>query len=314
MILTNVGAVMRSKLSMRIWKHREYYLILLPVLVFFLIFCYGPMYGVTIAFKDFNPRLGILGSPWSTPWYKYFKQAFSTDLFMRSVRNTLIISFLKIVVAFPLPIIFAVLIDELPGIRFKKAIQTVSYLPYFISWVVIGGILHNVLSTNGGALNIIIEFFGGSPINFFGKPTVFRSLVFFSYVWKTIGYSSVVYLAAISGIDQEQFEAARIDGANRFQLVRHITIPCIMPVITIMLILDLGSIMSAGFDQVFNLYSEPVYSVGDIIDTYVYRVGLVKQQYSYSAAVGLFKNIIGLILVLGSNLVVKKIDPDNGLF
>ena len=305
---------MKSKLGIRIWKHREYYLILLPILIFFLIFSYGPMYGVTIAFKDFNPRLGILGSPWSDPWYKYFKQAFSTDLFMRSVRNTLVISFLKIVVAFPLPIIFAILIDELPGTKFKKTIQTVSYLPYFISWVVIGGILHNILSTNGGAVNVVIEALGGKAVNFFGKPTIFRGLVFFSYVWKTIGYSSVVYLAAIAGIDQEQFEAARIDGANRFQLIRHITIPCIMPVITIMLILDLGSIMSAGFDQVFNLYSEAVYSTGDIIDTYVYRIGLVKQQFSYSAAVGLFKNIIGLILVLSSNLVVKKIDPDNGLF
>ncbi len=272
------------------------------------------MYGVSIAFREFNPRKGILGSPWADPWFKYFRQAFHSELFLRSVRNTLIISFLKIVVAFPLPIIFAILIDELPGRRFKKSLQTVSYLPYFISWVVLSGILQNILSQDGGALNVIIQFFGGTPVYFFGRKQLFRGLVFFSYVWKTIGYSSVIYLAAITGIDQEQFEAAKIDGANRFQLIRHITIPCIMPVISIMLILDLGSIMSAGFDQVFNLYSPTVYETADIIDTYVYRVGMVDMKYSYSAAVGLFKNFIGLILVLSSNLIVKRIDPDNGLF
>jgi len=302
------------RLGVSIWKHRQYYLILLPVMAYFIIFCYGPMYGVIIAFKDFNPLQGILKSPWCDPWYKNFTLAFQSDLFIRSLRNTLIISFLKIFVAFPLPILFAILIDELPGRRFKKSIQTVSYLPYFISWVVLSGILRNLLSTNGGAVNNLIQMFGGHAINFFASKTRFRGLVFFSYVWKTIGYSSVIYLAAISGIDQEQYEAARIDGANRFQLIGHITLPSIMPVVVIMLILSLGGVLSAGFDQIFNLYSDSVMETGDIIDTYVYRVGMLKQQYSYSAAVGLFKNIIGLVLVVGSNLFVKKIDSDSALF
>ena len=152
------------------------------------------------------------------------------------------------------------------------------------------------------------------PINFFGSKTRFRWLIWFSYIWKSIGYSSVVYLAAISGIDQEQYEAARIDGANRFQLITHVTIPSILPVISILLILNLGSVLSAGFDQIFNMYSPTVYETADILDTYVYRVGLLNQQYSYSAAVGLFKNIIGLLLVLGSNLIVKHVDSDNALF
>ena len=171
-----------------------------------------------------------------------------------------------------------------------------------------------MLSTNGGAINNIIQMFGGKAINFFGNKNMFRALVFISYIWKTIGYNSVVYLAAISGIDQEQYEAARIEGANRFQLIKNITIPSIMPVVTIMLILNMGSVLSAGFDQIFNLYSEPVYEVADIIDTYVYRVGMINQQYSYSAAVGLFQNLVGMLLVVGSNLIVRKIDPDSSLF
>lgn len=302
------------RLGVEVWKHRQYYLIFLPVFIYFLIFRYGPMYGVIIAFKEYNPNLGILGSEWCSPWYKNFAQAFQSDLFLRALKNTLIISFLKVFVAFPLPIIFAILIDETPSRRLKKAVQTVSYLPYFISWVVVSGILRNMLSTNGGAVNNLIQMLGGQPINFMGNKTVFRGLVFFSYVWKTVGYNSVVYLAAISGIDQEQYEAARLDGASRFQLIRHVTIPSIMPVVAIMLILSMGSVMSAGFDQIFNMYSDPVYEVADIIDTYVYRVGMVKQQYSYSAAVGLFQNVVGALLVVGSNLIVRKIDPDSALF
>lgn len=302
------------RLGVEVWKHRQYYLIFLPVFLFFLIFKYGPMYGVVIAFKEYNPNLGILGSAWCDPWYKNIVMAFQSDLFLRSLKNTLIISFLKVFVAFPIPIIFAILIDETPHRRLKKAVQTVSYLPYFISWVIVSGILRNMLSTNGGAINNIIQMCGGSPINFFGNKNVFRGLTFFSYIWKTVGYNSVVYLAAISGIDQEQYEAARIDGANRFQLIWNITIPSIMPVVTIMLILNMGSVLSAGFDQIFNMYSEPVYEVADIIDTYVYRVGMIKQQYSYSAAVGLFQNVVGMLLVIGSNLIVRKIDPESSLF
>ena len=302
------------RLGVAVWKHRHYYLRLLPAMAFFIIFCYGPMYGVIIAFKEFNPLLGILKSPWCDPWYKNFTLAFESELFLRALKNTLIISAMKLFLAFPLPIIFAVLIDELPGRKFKKSIQTVSYLPYFISWVIVAGILRNILSTNGGALNTVIVALGGKAVNFFGSKTRFRWLIWFSYIWKSIGYSSVVYLAAISGIDQEQYEAARIDGANRFQLITHVTIPSILPVISILLILNLGSVLSAGFDQIFNMYSPTVYETADILDTYVYRVGLLNQQYSYSAAVGLFKNIIGLLLVLGSNLIVKHVDSDNALF
>jgi len=298
-----------------VWKHRAYYCVLFPVLLFFFIFSYTPMYGIIIAFKDYKIKPGIIGSPWADPWYKHFQMAFSSETFRRAMWNTLAISFLKLIVAFPFPIAFALLLDELPGKGgFKKSLQTVSYLPHFISWVILSGILRNLLSPSFGALNAVIEFFGGEPQHFFGDPEQFRGLLFWSHIWQSTGYGSIVYLAAISGIDQEQLEAAKIDGASRMQIIRHITIPSILPVICIMMILNLGSVLSAGFDQVFNMYSPIVYSTGDIIDTYVYRYGLVDFKYSFSTAVNLFKNVIGLILVVGSNLIVRRLDPDSALF
>lgn len=272
------------------------------------------MYGIIIAFKDFNMGLGIMGSHWAEPFYSNFQRVFTSDVFMRALKNTMFISFLKIVVAFPIPIIFAILIDELPGKKFKKGIQTISYLPYFISWVVLGGIVRTLLSPSFGAVNYVIELFGGSSINFLSEATMFRAIVFFTFVWQTVGYSSVIYLAAISGIDQEQYESARIDGASRLHLIRYITLPCISGVISIMLILNLGTIMNAGFDQIFNLYNPVTYSTGDIVDTYTYRVGLIDFQYSFSTAVSFFKNFIGLGLAILANFIVKRLDPDSALF
>lgn len=304
------GAAIWSKLV----KYRQYYLILLPVLLFFAVFSYGPMYGVIIAFKDFNMSKGIIESPWADPVFKYFIRAFKSEIFTRALWNTVVISFLKIILAFPIPIIFAILIDELPRKRFAKTVQTISYLPYFISWVVLGGIIRSLLSPSTGAINYIIEMFGATPIHFLGEANMFRGIIFLSYIWQSVGYGSVVYLAAIAGIDQEQYEAARIDGASRFQSILKVTVPNILPVIIIMFIMNLGNILNAGFDQIFNLYSPMTYQKGDIIDTYVYRVGLVDFEYSYSTAVGLFKNIIGLTLVLATNFMARKFDPDSALF
>ncbi len=302
----------------RLWReivrHRAYFMVLAPVLAFFILFSYIPMYGVTLAFKNFNMSKGIMDSPWADPLFSHFTRVFSSDLFVRALWNTVVISFLKIIVAFPLPIVFAILLDELSSVRFKKVVQTVSYLPYFISWVVLSGIIRTLLSPSIGAVNYVIEAFGGSAIHFIGEASMFRGLIFITYVWQSIGYGAIVYLAAISGIDQEQYEAARIDGASRFQLIRYITLPSIRPVIVIMLILNLGHIMNAGFDQVFNLYSPVTYVTGDILDTYTYRVGLVDFQYSYSTAVGLFKNAIGLVLAVGANFIAKRIDSDSALF
>lgn len=304
----------KSRLWQHVKLHSGYYVIILPVIIFFVVFNYIPMYGVVIAFKDYNPRAGILESNWADPWYKYFKMAFDSPIFLRSVKNSLIIASQKIFFGFPFPLILALLIDQIRRPRYKKVVQTISYLPYFISWVILSGILRNVLSQSTGALNALITGLGGKAVDFFGDSKVFRGTVFWTYLWKSIGFDTIIYLAAISGVDPQQVEAARLDGASRLQIVLHIIIPSIMPVLIIMLILNLRGILSAGFDQIFNMYSEIVYKTGDIIDTYTYRLAMVKQEFSYSTAVGLFQSVVSLILILVSNTIARWVDKDSALF
>jgi putative aldouronate transport system permease protein len=295
-------------------RYRAYYVVFLPVAAYFIIFHYIPMYGVVIAFKTFNISKGLLGSPWADPLWLNFQRAFSSQIFQRAFRNTVIISILKSIVAFPAPVVFALLLDELPFTRYKKVVQTISYIPHFISWVILGGIISKLLSPSTGAVNYLITLFGGQPRIFMGDPSAFRPIVLISHIWQSIGWGAIVYLAAIAGIDQEQYESARIDGASRLALIRYITLPCLVPVISILFTLGLAGVLSAGFDQIFNLYNATTYSTGDIIDTYVYRVGLIGMEYGYSTAVGLFKNIVGLILVLSTNAIVRRIDPESALF
>lgn len=295
------------------YKHRYYYLVLLPVLLYFILFHYMPMYGVTLAFKQFNMRMGILKSPWVG--FDYFIRLFDSKKFWEVSINTLIISSLKLVFNFPAPIILAVLINEIGNVRFKKFVQTVSYLPHFLSWVVLSGIIIELLSPSRGAVNYILTLFGGEPVYFLTQPSMFRQIIVITAMWQTVGWGTIIYLAAISGIDLNQYEAAYIDGANRFQIIRRIIMPSILPVISIVFILNLGGILNAGFDQIFNLYNPMVYKTGDIIDTYVYRVGLVDMEYSFSTAVNLFKNVIGMVLVLITNFIVKRIgDGENALW
>ncbi len=291
-----------------------YYVMFLPILAFYILFRYRPMYGVLMAFKDFKYKLGILGSPWADPWYKWFHKAFRSQIFLRSVRNTLIISSMKLFLGFMFPIAMALIIDALPGTKFRKTFQTISYLPHFMSWVVLAGILKQIMSPTYGALNAVITFFGGEPYYFFGEAKTFRWLLFWSDRWKEIGYGSIIYLAAISGIDQQMLEAAKLDGASRFQTYLRIIIPCIMPIIVINLILGCGSILSAGFDQVLNMYSEVTFETGDIIDTYTHRVGLIDQQFSFSSAVGLFGSLVGCFLVVTTNALSRKFDKDSALY
>lgn len=304
----------KSRLWRNVRQHSGYYAIIIPVLVFFVVFNYIPMYGIVIAFKEFNPRVGILASDWADPWYKYFKMAFDSPIFMRSVRNSFSIACQKIFLGFPFPVILALLIDQIRQPKYKKVVQSVSYLPYFVSWVILSGILRNVLSQSTGALNALITAFGGKAVDFFGDADVFQGTVFWTFLWKTIGYDTIVYLAAISGVDQQQIEAAKLDGASRIQIILHIIIPSIAPVLIIMMILNLRGVLSAGFDQIFNMYSEIVYRTGDIIDTYTYRLAMVKQQFSYSTAVGLFQSVVGLVLVWITNLMARRVDKDSALF
>ncbi len=294
-------------------KYGDLSLMLLPVIAYFVIFKYIPMGGIIIAFKDYKMGVGIAKSQWMG--LEYYRTAFANPFFKRAISNTLVISSMKLLVGFPAPIILALMLNEVRHSAYKRVVQTISYLPHFLSWVIMAGILSQLLSVNNGAVNALLkDVFGRSePIQFLIDKRYFRGTVVVSDVWKGVGWGSILYLATISSIDPTLYEAAICDGATRFQRVRYITLPSIMPTITIMLILSLGSILDAGFDQIFNLYSSAVYETGDIIDTYVYRVGLVEWNYKLSTAIGLFKNIIGFILVAGTNVIAKSISG-NGIW
>ncbi|MBW7454934.1 ABC transporter permease [Paenibacillus sepulcri] len=278
-------------------------LFLLPAVVWYVIFYYIPMYGVTIAFKDFSVMKGIIGSPWIG--FTHFERMFDSPDFSRVLRNTLIISFLKLIFVYTSGLVLALLLNEVFHGRFKKIIQSITYLPHFLSWVIIGSIMVELLSPSG-LVNEIIVLLGGKPIFFLASGKWFVPTLIASDVWQSVGWGSIIYLAAIAGVDQQIYEAATIDGAGRFKRMWHVTLPSIANVIVIMMIFNVGNIMNAGFDQIFNLYNPAVYAVGDILDTYVYRVGLVQMNYSFSAAVGLFKNVIALGLVLLVNRLARK--------
>jgi putative aldouronate transport system permease protein len=277
---------------------------LLPGLAYIIIFHYLPMVGVIISFKDYQIFKGI----WDSPWVGLdnFRMLFNSQKFYEVFRNTLLISIYKIIFGFPAPIILAVLINEVQREKFRRTIQTVVYLPHFISWIVAAGLIMALLSPTDGVVNTIIKAFGGEPIFFMGNPKYFRSILVISDIWKEMGWGAIIYLAAFAGVPVELHEAAVLDGANKLQRIRHVSIPYIMPTIMIMFLLRIGGILNAGFEQVFSLYNPAVYSVGDIIDTYVYRVGLIETRYSFSTAVGFFKSIIACILVLTANSLVRR--------
>ena len=293
----------RQQLGKRIWRYRYMYMMILPALAAMILFYYVPLYGIQIAFKKFNAVKGIWGSQWVG--LRFFARMFREYTFLDVLGNTLWISFLKLFIGFPCGVIFALMLNEITHLRLKKVVQTISYLPHFISWVVIAGILQNILSLNG-PVNQLISMLGGEKIYFLTKSSVFIPILIISDIWKNMGWASIIYLAAIAGIPTELYESAQIDGASRFQRIAHITLPSIIPVVMVMFVLRTGKIMNAGFDQIFNLYSPIVYDVSDIIDTYVYRVGLVDLDFSYSTAIGLFKNVVGVVLMLTVNAVTQR--------
>ena len=280
-----------------------YVLFLIPALSLF-IFHYIPIYGVIIAFKDYSIFRGIFDSPWVG--LAHFERFFSGMFFTRLMRNTLLISLMRIVFGFPAPIILAMLINEVANLRLRRVIQSISYLPHFMSWVVLAGIIVEILSPQRGIVGYVYSLVGVTPPNFLTSPAHFRSILIITGIWQGVGWGTVVYLAALSGIDPALYESAAIDGANRFQMALRITIPSLIPVMTILFILRLGRVLNAGFDQILNLYNPLVYEVADIIDTYVFRIGLLEHRYDYGAAVGLFKNVVGITLVLGSNTIIRK--------
>lgn len=295
-----------ESLGKRIYKYRERYALLVPAIILFFVMRYIPMGGLVLAWKRFNVLGGLFGSPWAG-WI-YFERIFNAPEFGRVLRNTLFINgVLRMLIGFPMPIIFALLLNEILNMRFKRSVQTISYLPHFLSWVVVAGLIRPLASSNGPLNLIAMEFGADSPILFLQQPFWFLVIVTTSNIWKGIGWGSIIYLAAISGIDPSLYESAEIDGANRFQKMRYITIPSITFVIVILFLLRLGNILEIGFDQIFNLYNPLVYNVGDVIGTYVYRVGLQNFQYSFATAVGLFQNVVGLVALVGANWFVKRL-------
>lgn len=286
-------------------KNLDMYLLLIPGLLFLALFKYTPMYGIIIAFKDFNIFKGIAASEWVG--MHYFNKLFTSSEFYGVFINTLLISMYKLVFIFPAPIFIAILLNEIANLKFKKTIQTIIYLPHFLSWVIIAGLFANILSPSGGLVNNLIRALGGQPITFMMDNAWFRSVLVFSAGWKEVGWSAIVFIAAISGIPQEMYESATIDGAGRIKQIIYITIPGISSTIVLMLILKLGHVLEAGTEQILVMYNSVVYETADVIGTYVYRVGLGKMEYSFSTAVGLFNSVVGFILIITGNAVSKKI-------
>lgn len=286
-------------------NHLDYYVLLIPGLLFLLLFKYTPMYGIVIAFQEFNIFDGISGSKWVG--LEQFQKLTHSDEFRQVFINTLLISIYKIVILFPIPILVALLLNEVRRMVFKRTIQTIIYLPHFLSWVIISGLFINILSPSGGLINQIIVWFGGEPISFFLDNHYFRSVVVFTTGWKEIGWSAIIFIAAVAGIEQEQYEAASIDGAGRIKQMFYITLPGILPTIILMFILRLGYLLEAGTEQILTLYNPIVYLTGDVMGTFVYRMGLGKMDYSFSAAVGLFNSIVGFFLIIGGNFLCRKL-------
>lgn len=285
-------------------KYKEYYFMLIPGILFFLIFCYGPMYGIIIAFYDYMPLKGISGS--NFVGLKHFEALFTGPFFLPVLRNTLILSFYKMIFGFFAPIILCLFLNEVKHPKFKKFVQSTSYLPHFVSWVVLSGIVIEFLSPSRGPINMALSAMGQDSIFFLADPKWFRTVLVSSDIWKSIGWGSIIYLAAVTSIDPQLYEAADIDGAGRLQKIRFVTIPAIIPIIIVMFIMESGKILNDNFQQVYNFLNPSVYGVGDVISTFVYRMGIEKMQYSFTTAVGLFKNILSLVMVIMANYIAKR--------
>ncbi|MDF2923504.1 MAG: sugar transporter ATPase [Paenibacillaceae bacterium] len=290
----------------RVWNHKALYLMALPGIIYYIVYRYIPIYGIVIAFKDFDISAGILRSPWADPWYSYFKEFYDSPYFSQLLANTILISLYKLLFGFFPPIILALLLFECRIRWFRSAIQTLTYLPHFLSWVVMYGILQAFLSPDGGIINRWLSVMGIRPIHFMASAEWFRSVLVGSEIWQGMGWGAIIYLAAMSSIDPTLYEAARVDGASRIQRILHITLPGIRFAIVLVLILRLGHVLDAGFEQIYMLYNIHVYPVADILDTWVFRVGLEEWNYSLASAVGFFKSVIGLVLVLLANNLAKK--------
>ncbi|KPG73765.1 protein lplB [Enterococcus sp. RIT-PI-f] len=287
------------------------YILVVPGLTYFLVFRYAPMYGVIIAFKDYVPFLGIADSKWVG--LDNFRDFFINPDFFRIMGNTLMLAFLDIIVVFPAPIVLALLLNEVRHAIYKRVVQTMVYVPHFLSWTIVASLTFILFSVNNGVITNIVQALTGREVDFLTDPSWFRPLIILQSLWKGIGWGTIIFLAALSGVDQEQYEAAIMDGAGRFRRVWHVTLPAIRSTVIIMLIMRVGSILSTGFDQIYLMTNALNRPVADVFDTYVYMMGITNGAYSYSTAVGLFKSVIGIILVLSTNKLAK-VFGESGLY
>ena len=296
-----------KKILRRVLLNRQIYLMLLPVMIFYIVYNYMPMYGITLAWKEyFSPKFGIENSPWADPLWSNFEYLFDMPDLPRAIENTLKISALRLIIVFPVPILFSLLLNEIHAQGFKKAIQTMIYLPNFISWVILGGLV-KILLASDGMFNQIVGMFGGEPIIFLQQPDMFYTILLLVEIWKGTGWGTIIYGASIAGIDANLYEAAKIDGCKRAGLMFRITLPLLMPIIAVMFVNQLSNIMNAGFDPVYNLYNKTIYDTADIIDTYSYRLFMEDHNYTLSSAVGIFKTSINFVLLIVGNYITKKI-------
>jgi putative aldouronate transport system permease protein len=302
--LSFVPPTRMQKITDHLKREWQIYVMLAPMVVWLLLFLYKPMYGLQIAFKDYSIFRGIAGSPWIG--LEHFERLFDSDQFLRALRNTFIISFYTLIFGFPVPIILALMFNEVLNQWYKKAAQTIVYLPHFISSVIIAGIVITAFSPSAGIVNTIIPFFGGEPIYFLTKPEWFRPIFIGTGIWQEAGFQSIVYLAAIAGVSPTLYESAVVDGASRWQMMWKITLPSILPTILIMLIIRIGNLLEVSFEMIILLYQPATYETADVVNTFIYRQGLQGGQYDYAAAAGLFNAVVAFILVMGANSISKR--------
>ena len=300
----------KRKIAKLLWRDRYLYLLLIPAILYFVIFKYAPLYGVQIAFKDYKMNLGIWDSPWAG--FKYFDRLFGSSVFVRIFRNTLLLNIKSVLFGFPAPIILALMLNEIHSTKYKRTVQSIVYIPHFFSWVILAGMIKNLLSPSHGLINVVLQSVFGlkEGIYFLADTDWWQTVFVVSGIWKEIGWGTIIYLAAITGIDPQLYEAAIIDGAGKFRQIISITIPCLVPTIVIQLILRMGGMMDVGMEPVLLLSNDVVRDVSDVFSTYVYRQGVLKTQYSLTTATGLFQSVVSAILLLSTNAIAKKLTGD----
>lgn len=303
--LTVRSGIRREGIGNTLYKDKYLWLLVIPGIIYYLVFLYGPMCGLVIAFENYSPFRGVLGGPWVG--FKWFEQFFNSQFFWRLMRNTILLNVYSLLWGFPAPIIFALLLNEVRSQKFKRISQTMSYLPHFVSTVVIVGIIFNLLDPDQGLINTAIQALGGESVNFISDPKWFRTVYIASGIWQEVGWGCIIYLAALAGIDPQLYEAATVDGASKLRQIWHITLPGIVPTIIIMLILSMGSMFSVGYEKIILMYNPNNYSTADVINTYVYRRGVVGSEYSFGTAVGLFQSAISFMLVTLVNKISRKV-------